>query len=176
MWYNNIIQKNIYGGGIMFQIGDQVFCPMRGSGIVEAIEEREMIGEKQEYFIIQMKDSNMTVMIPTNRMETSKFRYVSEEKVVNEVLATFSEENTLFDPDIPQKQRMKNNQAKLSSGTFADYGQVVRDLMTIQKDKPLNASENSILMDARRLFLDELSMIKDISKEEAMTIIDKLLA
>ena len=160
----------------MFQVGDQVFCPMRGSGIVEAIEERQMIGEKQEYFIIQMQDTDMTIMVPTDRVNKSKFRYISDEETVNEVLATFSKKNISFDPSIPQKQRVKDNQAKLSSGTFAEYGEVVRDLMTIQKEKPLNASENSILMDARRLFLDELRVIKEISKEEAMTLLDKLLA
>lgn len=176
MWYNNIIQYNNYGGGIMFEVGDQVFCPMRGSGIVEAIEERQMIGEKQEYFIIQMQDSSMTIMVPTDRVNKSKFRFISDADTVDKVLATFAKENTSFDPSIPQKQRMKDNQAKLSSGTFAEYGEVVRDLMTIQKEKPLNASENSILMDARRLFLDELSLIKALSKEEAITLLDKLLA
>lgn len=160
----------------MFEVGDQVFCPMRGTGIVEAIEERQMIGEKQEYFIIQMQDSSMTIMVPTDRVSKSKFRFISDADTVDKVLANFRKENSSLDPSIPQKQRMKDNQAKLSSGTFAEYAEVVRDLMTIQKAKSLNASENSILMDARRLFIDELTLTKDISKEEAITLLDKLLA
>ncbi|MBC8581811.1 CarD family transcriptional regulator [Zhenhengia yiwuensis] len=40
----------------MFEIGEIVFCPLRGSGVIEAIERRTMLGETREYVIIQMKE------------------------------------------------------------------------------------------------------------------------
>ncbi|MEI2311727.1 CarD family transcriptional regulator, partial [Bacillus nitratireducens] len=48
----------------MFQIGDNIVYPMHGAGIIEAIEEKEFSGKKQQYYVIKMSISNMQVMIP----------------------------------------------------------------------------------------------------------------
>lgn len=160
----------------MFQVGDQVFCPMRGSGVVEAREERVMLNEKREYFIIQMQSSDMTFMVPTDRVILSGFRLISDEATADAVLSTFASKEVTMDQTTPLKQRVKQNQAKMSSGLLMDCGEVVRDLTCIKKNKSLNASESSMLMEARRLLLEEISMIKCISKQQASELIDKLLA
>ncbi|MCD2496525.1 CarD family transcriptional regulator, partial [Staphylococcus aureus] len=36
----------------MFQIGDNIVYPMHGAGIIEAIEEKEFLEEKQQYYVI----------------------------------------------------------------------------------------------------------------------------
>ncbi|MDZ5610801.1 CarD family transcriptional regulator, partial [Bacillus pseudomycoides] len=51
----------------MFQIGDNIVYPMHGAGIIEAIEEKEFSGEKQQYYVRTMAISNMQVMIPTSK-------------------------------------------------------------------------------------------------------------
>lgn len=33
----------------MFKIGDKVVYPMHGAGIIEEIEEKEILGEKRKY-------------------------------------------------------------------------------------------------------------------------------
>ena len=42
------------GVHILFQIGDKVFYPMHGAGIIKAIEEREVLGKTEEYCIINI--------------------------------------------------------------------------------------------------------------------------
>lgn len=159
----------------MFQVGDQVFCPMRGSGIVEAIEDRLMLDQVKEYFIIQLQSSNMTIMVPIDKVALSRFRHISDAATADRVLATLAERDIVIDDTVPVKQRLKNNQVKLSAGTLDDCAQVVRDLTHIQKEKPLNAGERAMLMDSRKLLLDEITMIKDLSKEDATAMIDELL-
>jgi CarD family transcriptional regulator len=39
------------GGFCMFNIGDKVVYPMHGAGIIESIEEKEILGNKQKYYI-----------------------------------------------------------------------------------------------------------------------------
>ncbi|MFZ5598395.1 MAG: CarD family transcriptional regulator, partial [Bacillota bacterium] len=34
----------------MFKIGDKVVYPMHGAGVIEAIEEKEVLGEKRQYY------------------------------------------------------------------------------------------------------------------------------
>lgn len=38
----------------MFNIGDKVVYPMHGAGTIEAIEEKEMLGNSEDYYIIKM--------------------------------------------------------------------------------------------------------------------------
>lgn len=58
----------------MFQIGDNIVYPMHGVGIIEAIEEKEILGKKQQYYVIKMTISNMQVMIPTRKILSSRDR------------------------------------------------------------------------------------------------------
>ena len=48
----------------MYKIGAKVVYPMHGAGIIEAIEEKEVLGEKRRYYIMAMPIGDMRVMIP----------------------------------------------------------------------------------------------------------------
>ena len=50
------------------QIGDEVVYPMHGAGRIVAIEEREVMEEKQSYYILEMP-GEVKVMIPTATAE-----------------------------------------------------------------------------------------------------------
>ncbi|ADZ84868.1 CarD family transcriptional regulator [Cellulosilyticum sp. ST5] len=160
----------------MFKVGDKVFCPLRGAGIVATIEERKMLDETKEYIIIKLQSSNTTVMIPTDKVEASHFRFVSDETMTNEVLEKLADKETEIHASTVLKQRMKVNKERLMAGSLADYGEVIRELTHIQRGKALNASENAMLMEARKFLADELSLIKSISMKEATKLLDKVLA
>ncbi|MGL4362485.1 MAG: CarD family transcriptional regulator [Cellulosilyticaceae bacterium] len=159
----------------MFKIGEHVFCPMRGSGVIEAIEERTMLSETREYVIIHMKFPDAIMMVPTDRIETSGFRTVQTEEDVEKVEKLLSEKKVEVGYDIDIKQRIKINQGKLSTGSFIDCGEVVRDLACMEQIKVLNNSERTLLMQAKRLLADELSIIKNMTDEDAKTKIETLL-
>ena len=160
----------------MFKVGENVFCPMRGSGIVEAIEERTMLDEVNEYFIIHMKCPDLTMMVPTDRITTSGFRAISDESVAGQVLSILEDKEIDIDYSVDIKQRIKQNQEKLSSGLLIECGEVVRDLAIMENEKALNNSERMILMQAKRFLLDELATIRNISEKEAEELVDRVLA
>lgn len=158
----------------MFKVGEVVFCPMRGSGVVEAIEMRTMLDESREYVIIHMKSPDV-MMIPTERVATSGFRRVGSEEAANEMMALLTHKEVDIDHSTDVKQRVKQNQAKLATGSFMECGEVVRDLSCMEQVKTLNNSEKTILLQAKRLLADELAIIKQISEVEATKMIDELL-
>ena len=88
-------------------------------------------------------------------------------------LLTHKEVQIDYSMDI--RQRMKENQAKLSSGSFIECGEVVRDLSCMEQVKSLNNSEKTTLLQAKRLLVDEFAIIKRISEIEAQNIIEELL-
>ena len=49
----------------MFSIGDKIVYPMHGAGIIESIEEREILGERKKYYVMRMPIGDMKVITPT---------------------------------------------------------------------------------------------------------------
>lgn len=149
----------------LFQIGDYIVYPMHGAGVIEAIEEKEVLGEKQKYFVIKMPISKMQVMIPTSKMTTSRIRLVVEKPVLEKVLNMFYDGEP--DRSLNWKQRYNANMEKLKTGKIQDGAEVVRDLICLNKEKALNASEKQMLENARRIFISEVGLIRGISENQA---------
>ena len=57
----------------MFEVGDKVVYPMHGAGIIESIEEKEILGEKKKYYVMKMPFGEMKVMIPSAMLTTLEF-------------------------------------------------------------------------------------------------------
>ncbi|MBS4220802.1 transcription factor YdeB [Bacillus sp. FJAT-49711] len=149
----------------MFQIGDKVLYPMHGAGTIEAIEEKEILGERRRYYVISIPISNMNVMIPIGSVETAGVRPVADSKTMKSIIFDFHNEEPTC--GLPWKERYKQNMEKLKTGGTLDGAEVVRDLLHLQKEKPLNSSEKQMLNDASKILISELSIIKDISETQA---------
>ncbi len=60
----------------MFSVGDKVVYPMHGAGVIESIEEREILGHRQNYYVLRMPLGDMKVMIPTQNVQDIGIREV----------------------------------------------------------------------------------------------------
>ena len=67
----------------MFNIGDKVVYPMHGAGIIEAIEEKEILGKKRKYYIMRIPLGDMKVMIPLDNVGSIGLREVISLKEVD---------------------------------------------------------------------------------------------
>lgn len=159
----------------MFKVGEVVFCPLRGSGVVQAIETRKMLNESNEYVIIHMKDPSIVMMITTDKVDKSGFREVNTVEVAERVENILRERCIGEDLSKDMRMRVKQNHEKLSSGSFISCGEVVRDLTYMEHTKPLNHMEKTMLLQAKKLLLDEFSIIKNMTLKEAEHRMDELL-
>ena len=69
----------------MFNVGDKVVYPMHGAGTIEGIEEKDILGEKQAYYIIKMP-GEVKVMVPTAKAEgigTLKYKFLIKDSLGN---------------------------------------------------------------------------------------------
>lgn len=149
----------------MFEVGDSIFYPMQGAGIIESIEEKEVQGEIQQYFIIRLLLKKMEVMIPISKMDNSRIRMVVDSHTLDIVLNNFH--NGEPDRSLSYKQRFKINTEKMKTGNIEEGAEVVRDLMRIDKEKPLNSSEKQMLGNASKILISELGLVKGISDIQA---------
>lgn len=151
----------------MFNIGDKVVYPMQGAGIIESIQEKEMLGEKQKYYIIKILISKMEIMIPFNRIQNSNLRPINDEATLESTLQFFSNEATDSQEIIPAKQRYQMNMDKIKSGSLKQGAEVIRDLTRMNNIKTLNSSEKQMLMNAKRFLISEMILIKGFTEEQA---------
>ncbi|KXY80198.1 transcription factor YdeB [Bacillus wiedmannii] len=148
----------------LFQIGDNIVYPMHGAGIIKAIEEKEIAGEKQQYYVIKMSDSNMEVMIPAGRILSSNIRPVTDITAIAHILDIFQHGES--DRLLTWKQRYKLNTDKIKTGKIQEGAEVVRDLLRMQKEKALNASEKKMLDNAHEFLISELGLIEGITESQ----------
>ncbi|MEH7401778.1 MULTISPECIES: CarD family transcriptional regulator [Bacillaceae] len=149
----------------MFEVGDSIFYPMQGAGVIESIQEKEVQGEIQQYFIIRLLIKKMEVMIPISKMSNSRIRMVVDSNTLDNILINFH--NGESDRSLSYKQRFKLNTEKMKTGNIEEGAEVVRDLMRIDKEKSLNSSEKQMLGNASKIFISELELVKGISESQA---------
>jgi CarD family transcriptional regulator len=148
----------------LFQIDDTIVYPMHGVGIIKAIEEKEISGEKQQYYVIKMLIGNMQVMIPAGKILKSNIRPVTDISAIKHIINIFQHGES--DRLLPWKQRYKLNADKMKTGNIQECTEVVRDLLRIQKEKVLNTSEKQMLDNAHKFLISELGLIKGITDHQ----------
>ena len=104
----------------MFNIGDNIVYPMHGAGTISSIEEKEVLGEKQQYYVIKMPGEVM-VMVPTAKAEAMGVRNVIDEKSANSVLQVLEKDETEMSNN--WNKRYRENLDKMKTG---DIYQVAR--------------------------------------------------
>lgn len=154
----------------LFQIGDKIVYPMHGAGVIEAIEEKEILGEKQKYYVIRIPISNMEVMIPMNKMIQSRIRLIADMLTLENVLLIFQYGES--DHSLTWKQRYTQNMEKMKSGEIQEGAEVVRDLIRRNKVRALNTSEKHMLDNAQKILISELSLIKGITENQAIDLLN----
>src|SRR5579875_3577576 len=98
----------------MFSIGDRVVYPMHGAGIIEAIEEREILGHRKQYYIMKMPIGDMKVMIPVDGVDGVGLRQVIPQDDMSRVLEVLAGERTKMSAN--WNRRYRANAEKLKSG------------------------------------------------------------
>ncbi|WP_323958391.1 CarD family transcriptional regulator [Brevibacillus composti] len=151
--------------GLLFQIGDKIFYPVHGAGIVETIVEKEFLGEKQQYYVLDMLLRELHIMVPLHKIDGLNIRPVVEESTLNEVLVLLHEGEP--DLSVTAAQRQRINHEKLKSGDIYEGAIVIRDLSYLNRLKGLGTGDRLMLDQAQQLLISEVELVKGISTEEA---------
>ncbi|WP_096200657.1 CarD family transcriptional regulator [Bacillus sp. FJAT-45350] len=157
----------------MFEIGDKVVYPMYGAGIIKDIEEKEILGEKQQYYIFNMTHSNMEVSIPMGNSSNLGIREVVDDETIENVLSVFTDGEP--DMTVNRHQRYHSNMKRMKSGDIQEVAHVIRDLMMLSKDKKIGTEDKNMLDNALQILTSELILVKEITQEEATELINEVM-
>ncbi|HHW31291.1 MAG TPA: CarD family transcriptional regulator [Clostridiaceae bacterium] len=147
----------------MFHIGDKIVYPMHGAGIIESIEEKEILGQKQSYYVVRMPIGEMKVLIPIQN---------SREIGIREVISN-QDADKVFDILLDQQKnctsnwnkRYRENMLKIKSGNIFEVADVVRTLILREKEKGLSTGEKKMLNSAKQILISELVLAKGLDQD-----------
>lgn len=153
----------------MFNVGDKIVYPMHGAGTIDSIEEKDILGEKQSYYILKMP-SNVKVMIPIAKAEEVGVRNVIDKQSAEKVFKVLSEDETEMEKN--WNKRYRDNMEKMKSGSVYEVADVVRNLSFKQKEKGLSTGEKKMLSNAKQILVSELVLAEHASQDEVEELIN----
>ncbi|MBQ2312043.1 MAG: CarD family transcriptional regulator [Firmicutes bacterium] len=154
----------------MFTVGDKVVYPMHGAGLVEKIEDRQILGETRAYYIIRIKGGNMQVMVPVRGAEDIGLRYVVDPKEFDEIYKVLGSESTPMDEN--WNRRNRDNMEKLKTGDPEQVAEVIRNLVRVDRVKKLSTGEKKLLNTAKQILCSEMTMVLNVNDSAALALID----
>jgi CarD family transcriptional regulator len=157
----------------MFNIGDKIVYPMHGAGVIESIEEKEILGQKQNYYVLKMPVGDMKVMIPTHNVDDIWIRDVISGQEIDKVFAVLGDQS--INGTSNWNKRYRENMIKIKSGSILEVADVVRSLMLREKEKGLSTGERKMLNSARQILVSELVLAKNMNPFEIEDIINNYI-
>lgn len=153
----------------MFKVGDKIVYPMHGAGVIETIEERSILDEKQSYYIIKMP-GEVKVMVPTAKAEEIGVRNIIDKETAGKVISVLEQDST--EMSMKWNKRYRDNVEKMKSGDIFEVADIVRNLTFKQKDKGLSTTEKKMLINAKQILVSELVLAESKEKEEVEKLVD----
>ena len=153
----------------MFNVGDKIVYPMHGAGTIDAIEEKDILGEKQSYYILKMP-GEVKVMVPTAKAEEVGVRNIIDKSSAEKVISVLEQDETEMDKN--WNKRYRDNMDKMKSGDIYEIADVVRNLSFKQKEKGLSTGEKKMLTNAKQILVSELVLAEHSNKDEMEEMVD----
>ena len=153
----------------MFNVGDKIVYPMHGAGTIDAIEEKNILGENQAYYIIKMP-GEVKVMVPTAKAEEIGVRNVIGKEEAEKVISVLGEDETEMSQN--WNKRYRDNMEKMKSGNVYEVADVVRNLSFKQKEKGLSTGEKKMLSNAKQILVSELVLAEHATQDEVEQLIE----
>lgn len=156
----------------MFEIGDKVFSPQHGAGVVENIERKRFLDAEENYYIFKFP-RELKVMIPKGSEQNVGLREIISKNQARKVLTHLSQGRTRAPQD--WSRRFKKNREKMRTGDVFDLAEVVKSLTLREKRSGLSAAEKRMLDQAKEILFSELVYALDVTALEVDARFEKIV-
>lgn len=165
------VSIDMSGGDNMFSIGDKILYPMHGAGIIQEIEEKDILGETRRYYILRLPYGDMNVMIPVDNSTDIGIRPIINRDAIEGVFvvlrATTSEMSNNWN------RRYRENMEKLKTGDILEVAEVVRNLTRTDRVKKLSTGEKKMLNNAKQILESELILAGDMDPTQIDDLVEE---
>jgi CarD family transcriptional regulator len=154
-----------------FHIGDNVIHLVYGLGKIIEIDEKELFGRKERYYVVQAQ--NLCLWVPLSQEDQGSLRYPTP---ANEFERLFTILHSPGEPLAEDRLERKNQLLqKMRDGTLESICTVIRDLTYHRKTKKLNDNDVSTLNQAKNFLSNEWGFSLSIPLSQAGRELEHLL-
>ena len=114
----------------MFTEGDMAVYPAHGVGVIKAIETKTVGGIDQSFYILEILDNSMRIMIPTSTSNNVGLRAIVGEDEVGNILAILSDRTVELGTQT-WNRRYRDYMEKIKTGSVHEVAVVLRDLFLL---------------------------------------------
>src|SRR3954468_3662116 len=101
----------------MFKVGDSAVYPAHGLAVIKRIEEKEVGGKKKTFYVLQIIDNQMTIMVPTDNVGSVGLRQIISNEDVEHVYSILKERNVKID-QTTWNRRYREYMEKIKTGSI----------------------------------------------------------
>ena len=154
-------------------IGDKVVYPMHGAGEITGIEENEVGGVTNSYYVFRLPIGDMKLMLPVDKVEEAGLRALITPAQVDEVTAVLQAETDTVQGS--WNKRFHTNLERLKTGDILEAAAIARNLSRQNSKKKISSGEKRLLDLSRQILITELVYVCDKSPEEITAWVDELI-
>ena len=157
----------------MFKVGDVAVYPAHGVTVVEEIENKEISGTSQIFYILRLLENDMTIMVPQDNVDTVGLRNVIPRNEVGQVYKILKKKRGRSSNQT-WNRRHRQYMEKIKTGSVYEIAEVLRDLYLLKLNKDLSFGERKVLDMARSLLIKELSIAKETDEQQIEKEIERI--
>ncbi|MDD9932578.1 MAG: CarD family transcriptional regulator [Myxococcales bacterium] len=157
----------------LFKVGDKAVYPAQGVAEVISIDEKDIAGQRQQFYVLRILDTDRKIMVPVNNAKSVGLRPPISERQIREIFAILKERTFAFDNQT-WNRRYRGFMDKIKTGSVFDVAEVMRDLYRLKAEKSLSFGERRMLETARTLIVKEIAVTRDKSEDKIQAEIEKI--
>jgi CarD family transcriptional regulator len=161
------------GTDVTFKVGDKAVYPAQGVAEVIKIEEKDIGGNRQKFYVLRIMDTDRKIMVPVANASAVGLRCVINDQEINEIFDILKERTIAFDNQT-WNRRYRGFMDKIKTGSIYDVAEVLRDLYRLKTDKQLSFGERRMLDTARGLIVKEIAIARAQTEENVKTEIESI--
>ncbi|MCC6751195.1 MAG: CarD family transcriptional regulator [Deltaproteobacteria bacterium] len=146
-----------------FRVGDMAVYPAQGVVEVVGIEQKEISGAPQRFYVLRIVNTDMRIMVPISKAHEVGLREVIGEEEIKDVFDILREKEVHVDKQT-WNRRYRGFMEKIKTGSLFEVAEVYRDLYRLKSTKTLSFGERRMLDTARNLIVKELSVARRMSE------------
>ena len=149
------------------KVGDKVFYPNQGLGIIEDIQEENYYGETFKIYRLRIYANNTLVLVPSSNTDEIGIRKPIKQEFIEKIFDFMR--NGDVDVTMNWKGRYKEHLNLMKSGVMLDMALVLKSLFYLNLIKPLSFREKKMMEKVKELVTSEISEVTSLplSKIEA---------
>ncbi|MEK7692528.1 MAG: CarD family transcriptional regulator [Bdellovibrionota bacterium] len=136
----------------MFKVGENAVYPAHGVTVVKRIEERDVAGKKKKFYVLQVLENQMTIMVPTENADAVGLRGIISDLDVKRVYKILKERDVKID-QTTWNRRYREYMEKIKTGSVFEIAEVLRNLFLLRHSKDLSFGERKMLDQAKLLLV-----------------------